>query len=553
MRPLFARMSYREVSVIEVKEILRLWLAGHSLRSVTDLAGVDRKTVRRYLAAAQAVGVSQQCGVGQLSDALVGEVIAAVRPDRPRGVGQARESLAPHREQIAAWLDRGVTVTKVGVLLARRGVVVPYRTLHRYAVKELGFGRRRATVPVADGDPGVEVQVDFGRLGLIGDPVGGGRRVVHGLIFTAVYSRHMFVYPTHRQTLEEVIAGFEAAWAFFKGVFKVVVPDNLKAIVDQADHTEPRFNDAFREYAQARGFVIDPARVRRPQDKPRVEKCVQYVRSSFFAGEEFTDLADCRARAAAWCAQVAATRIHGTTRARPGEVFTEQEAPLLLPAPDQSFDIPAYSRPKVARDRHVQIDRALYSVPGELIGHRLVARADAHTVKLYHRGQLIKVHPRQAPGRRSTDPADLPSEVSTYAMRDLDALARRAAGHGEHIGAYALALLDHPLPWTKMRQVYRLLGLIRRHDAARVDQACARALDVEVISVGLIERMLARGLEAEPTSSDTATADAKLRPLPPNTGGNLDAKVVPAAARFARDATEFATGTARTAQMRRPS
>jgi predicted DNA-binding transcriptional regulator YafY len=85
MRPLVVRMSYREVSVIEVREILRLWLAGHSLRSVTDLAGVDRKTVRRYLAAAQAVGVSQECGVGQLSDELVGQVIAAVRPDRPRG------------------------------------------------------------------------------------------------------------------------------------------------------------------------------------------------------------------------------------------------------------------------------------------------------------------------------------------------------------------------------------------------------------------------------------------------------------------------------------
>ena len=96
-------MSYREVSVIEVREIVRLWLAGHSLRSVTDLAGVDRKTVRRYLAAAQAVGVRQDCGVGQLSDELVGQVIAAVRPDRPRGVGQARESLVPHREQIQVW------------------------------------------------------------------------------------------------------------------------------------------------------------------------------------------------------------------------------------------------------------------------------------------------------------------------------------------------------------------------------------------------------------------------------------------------------------------
>jgi hypothetical protein len=321
--------------------------------------------------------------------------------------------------------------------------------------------------------------------------------------------------------------------------------------VDQADNTEPRFNDAFREYAQARGFAIDPARVRRPQDKPRVEKCVQYVRSSFFAGEEFADLADCRVRAEQWCAQVAATRIHGTTRARPGEVFAAEEAPLLLAAPTAPFAVPAYSKPKVARDRHIQVDRALYSVPGQLIGHRLVARADAHTVKLYHRGQLIKVHPRQAPGGRSTDPADLPSEVSTYAMRDLDALARRAAGHGEHVGAYALALLDHPLPWTKMRQVYRLLGLVGRHDAQRVDHACARALEVEVVSVGLIERMLARGLEAEPTSSNTAGVPPRLLTIQP--GRDLDATVVPAAARFARDATEFATGTTRVAQIRRPS
>jgi transposase len=536
-------MSYREVSVIEVKEILRLWLSGHSLRRVTDLAVVDRKTVRRYVQAARAAGLSQECGVGQLSDELIGQVIAAVRPDRPRGVGQAREVLAAHREQINKWLNQGVKLAKVQVLLARQGVVVPYRTLHRYAVEELGFGRRRCTVPVADGEPGVELQVDFGRLGLIPDPARGNRRVTHGLICTAVYSRHMFVYPTHRQTLEEVIGGFEAAWVFFGGVFKVIIPDNLKPIIDQADALEPRFNDAFREYAQARGFAVDPARVRHPQDKPRVEKCVQYVRSSFFAGEQFTDLADCRRRAEAWCAEVAGTRIHGTTRARPGEVFAEREAPLLLPAPDEPFVIPVFSHPKIARDRHVEVARAIYSVPGELIGHRLLARADACTVKLYYRGQLIKVHPRQPPGSRRTDPADLPSEVSVYAMRDLDGLARRAASHGEHVGAYAAALLDHPLPWTKMRQVYRLLGLVRRHGADRVDQACARALEAEAVNVGLIDRMLTRGLEAE---ADTSAAGA------PDRAGSA---VVPAAARFVRDATEFATG--RTAkhgeQMRRPS
>ena len=76
--------------------------------------------------------------------------------------------------------------------------------------------------------------------------------LVQGLIFTAVYSRHMFVWPTYRQTLADVIAGFEAAWAFFGGVFAVVAPDNMKAIVKWA-MPSTKLNDAFREYAQPGG------------------------------------------------------------------------------------------------------------------------------------------------------------------------------------------------------------------------------------------------------------------------------------------------------------
>ncbi|MDQ4105451.1 MAG: IS21 family transposase [Actinomycetota bacterium] len=513
--------------MIEVKEILRLWLEGRSLREVTALAGVDRKTVRRYVQAAQAAGLACKGGAGQLTDELLGVVVGVVRPERPQGTGAAWQSIAGQREQISQWLEQGLTLAKVHLLLGRRGVVVPYRTLHRFATAELGFARRRrATVRVADGKPGEELQVDFGRLGLVPDPARGTRRVVHGLVFTAVYSRHLFVYPTHRQTLEEVIAGFEAAWVFFGGVFKVVIPDNVKAIVDRADATDPRLNDAFREYAQARGFAVDPARVRHPRDKPRVERSVHYVQSNFFAGEEFRDLADCQARAATWCAQTAGQRIHGTTCRQPLVVFNAEEQPVLWPAPTQPFAIPVYTRPKVAPDRHVEIARALYSVPGELIGQRLLARADAATVKLFWRGALIKVHPRQEPGRRHTDPADLPSDVAAYALRDLDALHRRADAYGQHIGVYTAALLDHPLPWTKMRQVYRLLGLVRRHGAEAVDSACQRALDAEAINVGLIDRMLTRGREQ----------------APPPTGAP---QVVRAAGRFVRDSAEFS--------IRRPS
>src|SRR4051794_8879131 len=74
------------------------------------------------------------------------------------------------------------------------------------------------------------------------------------------------------------IAGREAAWAFFGGVFRTVIPDNMAAIVHRADALEPRLNQAFVEYAQARGFHLDPARVRHPKDKRRVERAVQFAR-----------------------------------------------------------------------------------------------------------------------------------------------------------------------------------------------------------------------------------------------------------------------------------
>jgi hypothetical protein len=271
------------------------------------------------------------------------------------------------------------------------------------------------------------------------------------------------------------------AWLFFGGVFRVVIPDAIKAIVIESDPMAPRFNTGFLEYAQARGFVIDPARVRRPMDKPRVERNVSFCRGSGFQGELFRDLEEGRLWMERWCREEAGMRIHGTTQRRPRELFELEERPRLVPAPKSPYEVPLYAEPKVARDFHIEVARALYSVPHRLVGERLWVRADSRLVKAFHRGQLVKVHPRKPPGGRSTEPQDLPDEKRAYAMRDLNYLRQGAFSHGDGVGIYAARLLDSPLPWTRMRQVYRLLGLVRRYGAERVEQACQRALDLDVI------------------------------------------------------------------------
>jgi len=503
--------------VTEIREVLRAWLAGAGLRTAAAQAGVDRKTARRYVAAAVEAGLARDGGAGQLTDELVGQVAQVVRPVRPGGHGQAWEQLGACQEQIAGQVQAGLSVVKIGVLLERQGIVVPYRTLHRFCVERCGFGRTAATVRVADGEPGAECQLDFGYLGMLADPVTGRRRKVHALIFTACYSRHMFVWLSFTQTLAALVAGGEAAWVFFGGVFKVLIPDNAAAIVAAADAVNPRFTAGWLDYAQHCGFVTDAARVRSPKDKPKVERAVQYVRGNFFAGEHFTGLADAQGRAEAWSREVAGERIHGTIQARPAQVFAEHEAGALLPLP-VPYDVPVLARVKVHRDFHVEVGRALYSAPKEYLGCHLDARADSALVKLFHRGQLVKAHPRQQPGRRVTDPADLPAEKTTYAMRDVASLAKTARRHGDSIGVYADRLLDTDLPWTKMRQVYRLLGLVRRYGPGPVDTACSRALDLDVVNVTKIASMLERATENTPP--------------PPR-------PVLAATARFARDPAEY--------------
>jgi len=528
LRPASGRREvamFREVRVYEIREVLRLWVRGEGLRSIERLAVLDRKTVRRYVAAAVDAGVDRDGGEEQLDDLLLASVCERVRPHRPEGHGAAWGLLVANHDRLKGWLvDDGLTAVKAGELLARRGVVVPERTTQRYALEVLGVGRsaRGTTVRVADGEPGVELQVDFGKMGLIDDPESGRRRVLQALIFTAVFSRHCFVWLSFTQTTAAVIAGCEAAWKFFGGVFAVLIPDNMSSIIDKAHATDPRFNQAFIEYAQCRGFVIDPARVRTPTDKPRVERTVPFVRNSFFAGETFIDLVDAQRRAEAWCAGRAGLRTHGTTQCRPAELFATEEAPRLRPAPTSRYDLPIYASAKVHRDHHIEVAKALYSIPGDLIGATVDVRADAQLVRVSHRGAVIKVHPRQPPGGRVTDPADLPAEKTAYALRDLDHLRRLAAGHGAAIGAYADAVLDHPLPWTKMRQVYALLGLVKRWGPERVEAACARAIEAEAFSVALIGRMIERATEAD--AADT--------PAPMPAAGP---------ARFARRAEHFAT------------
>jgi transposase len=484
-------MAYREVTVLEVKEVIRQWLGGAGKKRIAARLGLDVKTVRRYLLAAAEQGLRREQPPADL-EAAVAELVSALQaPGRPRSTGWT--TCAAERGFIASKLASRVRLSKIHKLLRRRGVHVTYPTLHRFAVAELDFGRGAPTIPVSDGAPGAELQVDTGWVGwLEPDGPGRGRKRFRAWIFTAVLSRHRFVYPVFQETTATAIEACEAAWSFFGGIFQALIFDNTKTVVVQAHPLEPRLNRGFLEYAQTRGFVIDATRVRTPTDKARVERAVRTVSEDCFGGEVLHTIDEARERAVRWSLDEYGAKRQGTTRRLPYEHFVAEEQPVLQqrPAPTERYDVPLWAEPKVHRDQHAQVAKALYSLPRTLLGKTLVARADRSTVRFYHREVLVKTHPRKLPGQRSTDPSDFPADKAAVAARDTAFLVRKASEHGEAVGAYARALLDIPLPWTRIRQVYALLGLARRYGNERLCEACGLALAADLVSVPRLQRML---------------------------------------------------------------
>lgn len=113
-------MAFREVLVTQVKEVLRAWLGGAGKRPAARRADVDVKTALRYIKAAQAAGLVRDGGESQLTDELLGAVVAAVRPARPAGHGASWEMLAARKDDIAGWVKQGLTLVKIGELLERQ-------------------------------------------------------------------------------------------------------------------------------------------------------------------------------------------------------------------------------------------------------------------------------------------------------------------------------------------------------------------------------------------------------------------------------------------------
>ncbi len=506
-------MARRSFDVIDVVEILQHWHAGRPKSVIASSLGVDAKTVRKYVRLAEAAGMSPGEGPPVSREEWAG-LVAGWWPELVEA--KARSLTFPvieaHREQIAEMLKTNKPSTVFQRLRDEHGLQVSVTSFRRYLWSEFpdAADESKVTVLRPEVPAGEEGQIDYGFLGSWLDPATQRVRRVWAFVLVLACSRHMFVRPVLRMDQSAWVAAHVAAFAFFGGAPRRLVPDNLKTGVDKPDLYDPKLNRAYAELAAHYGVLIDPARASKPQDKPRVERPMSYIRDSFWRGREWGSEAGMQAAALDWCLQVAGTRAHRSLDgAAPLAVFKTVERDALVGLPPQPFELAVWSRPKVAPDCHVKVGKALYSVPWTHIGKRVDARATARTVEVFVDAALVKTHVRIERGRQ-TDYADYPPEKVAFFMRTPTWCRQRAAEVGPAAGTLVAGLLDGGA-LHHLRAAQGVIGLADKHEPWRVEAACARALAFGDPSYRTVRGILAAGAETTPPEQETVpTAPAHL-------------------------------------------
>jgi transposase len=494
-------MARRSFTVIDVTEILVHWYAGRSQAEVAASLGVDRTTVRKYIAPARAAGFAPG-GPPVPAEAWAGRVrewFPELVDARLRQVSWP--AIEPHRDYIHAQLKDGVTAATIHQRLRdEHGLEASVASLRRWVRANLPEEARRAQVRVLrpdDVEPGSEGQVDYGKLGMWADPESGRRRAVWAFSMVLACSRHMFVRPVLTMDQQAWTQAHVDAFEFFGGAPARLVPDNLKTGVNRPDLYDPQINRSYGELAEHYGVLIDPARSRKPRDKPRVERPMPYIRDSFWRGREFSSSAEMQAAALRWCDEVAGTRsCRPLDGAAPGAVFAAVEQPALLPLPERPFELATWSSVKVGPDIHARVGKTLYSLPWRLIGQHVDARATANVVTFFHHGVLVKTHIAKPRGMQ-TDYNDYPPEKIAFHMRTPTWCRERATEIGPAASAVIGELLEVNALF-RLRAAQGVLGLADKHGPGRLEAACARAVEVGDPSYRTIKGILAAGTEQQP-------------------------------------------------------
>ena len=508
-------MATTRLTMRKTRDILRLkWVQGLSHREVARSLGISAGVVGQTMSRAKAVGLDWEA-TGELTDEELAVKLygpRTTRRDRP-----VPDLAYIHRERRRP----GVTLELLHLEYLERHPdgyrYTRFCDLYRAWCREHKTSMRQVH------RAGEKLFVDYsGKKPSFQDPQTGER--IECELFVAVLgaSNYTFAEATLSQKSADWIGSHVRAFAFFGGVTKLVVPDQLKSGVSKACRYEPGIQKTYEEMAEHYATAVLPARQRKPKDKAKVEVAVQVAQRRILArirNETFFSLDELNDRISELCDELNEREMKAYQASR-RQLFEQLDRPVLTPLPKRPYVRGEWKKVKVNIDYHVEVDGHFYSVPFPLVGQHLEARFTTTIVEVFHKSQRVAVHARSYKrGRHSTVAEHLPKSHREHLKWSPSRLIAWAAKVGPQTAALVEAILEsRPHPEQGYRSCLGIMRLAKRDGGDRLERACERALLVGARSYRHVDSILKNGLDRMPMPGSESDPQTSL-PLHENVRG----------------------------------
>jgi transposase len=465
-------------------QVIALGQLGWSLRRIQQTTRIRRETAAAYLRAA-GVAIRPPGGWGKMAPAKPanevttdsGITMAAKPAIQVTTDSTAAPSVSePYRAFIEEGLARGRNAMGIWQeLVDQQGFAGSYESVKRFVRKQRGNQRPEARAVILTA-PGEEAQVDYGAGPMVRDPDTGKYRRTRLFVLTLGFSRKCVRLLSFQSSSRIWAELHETAFRRLGGTPRVIVLDNLREGVATPDIYDASINPLYRDLLTHYGAVALACRIQDPDRKGKVESGVGHAQKTPLKGQRFESMADAQAYLDHWEERWADTRIHGTTKRQVSAMFAE-EKPSLQALPIEPFRYYQYGERAVHLDGCVEVEAAYYSAPPGWTGRRVRVQWDAMFVRLLDpgTGQLLREHLRQERGRHRIQPEDRPRRTPLSTVQ----LLTRAGKAGASIGAFCTGMHARQGELA-IRRIQGVLSFHKKYGVARVDEACAAAVDLEM-------------------------------------------------------------------------
>ncbi len=397
--------------------ILELHRQGLSPTAIARQLGIDRKTVRKYIARGLEPPTYR------------------TQPRRARGTD---DFVAYLRERLAAY--PGLTAVRLLRELRERGFAGGY-TAVKLVVQEIRPDPGRHFEVRFETPPGEQAQVDLARFEVVFADQPGITRIVWLFSMVLGFSRLIWGRFIVHQDLQSVLRCHVAAFAAIGGTPREILYDRMKtAVIGEDTDGLVIYNRSLIDLARHFGFHPKACRPYRAKTKGKVERPFRYIREDFFLARGFRNLDDLNAQLRHWLDTVANPRTHATTKRVVNEAFAE-EFPALRPLPLAPYRAVLKLERRVSHEGMVSVGGNTYSVPDTTRRRVLEVHCMVDEIRVFEEGILIASH-APLPGRGETriDPAHRkPTFRTRRAVDDSPMIVR---GTGDVVARRSLDFYD---------------------------------------------------------------------------------------------------------------